>query len=110
MLIHVPCPTCRLRLATWAGRASGIRGYGAMSVPERTDSTGERGTVLGGKYRVERVLGTGGMGSVLLARHEALDQLVAIKVLGKEALKQPAYFVRLTREARATAKLESEHV
>ena len=35
------------------------------------------GSLLGGKYRVSRVLGRGGMGTVLLARHEELDQLFA---------------------------------
>ena len=45
------------------------------------------GDVLAGKYRVERVLGQGGMGYVVAARHLTLDQRVAIKFLPKKALK-----------------------
>jgi serine/threonine-protein kinase len=59
---------------------------------------------------VARLIQRGGMGTVLLAHHEELDQRVAIKVLGNDFTQNPEIVARFTREARAAAKLESEHV
>ena len=67
------------------------------------------GDLLAGKYRVERVLGVGGMGVVVAARHEQLEQLVAIKFVREEALGNPEAVERFLREARAAVKLKSEH-
>src|SRR5215472_12804223 len=67
-------------------------------------------SLIAGKYRVKRQLGRGGMGVVLLAHHEALDQRVAIKLLPPELAKNADIVVRFAREARAAAKLQSEHV
>ena len=67
------------------------------------------GELLAGKYRVERLLGVGGMGIVVAARHEQLDQLVAIKFVRDEALGNAESVERFIREARAAAKLKSEH-
>ncbi len=66
--------------------------------------------MLAGKYRVERVLGAGGMGVVVAARHVELDQLVAIKFVRDEALASEDAVQRFLREARAAVKLKSEHV
>jgi serine/threonine protein kinase len=68
------------------------------------------GTVLGGKYVVEGILGRGGMGVVVAARHRALDQRVAIKCLLPHALTLADVVERFAREARAAAKIEGEHV
>jgi serine/threonine-protein kinase len=68
------------------------------------------GDVLAGKYRVERVLGSGGMGYVIAARHIALDQLVAMKFLRKGALDNTEAGTRFLREAKAVVKLRNEHV
>ena len=68
------------------------------------------GDLLAGKYRVERVLGAGGMGIVVAARHVELDQLVAIKFVREEALDNEQGIQRFLREARAAVKLKSEHV
>jgi serine/threonine-protein kinase len=70
----------------------------------------DSGQLLAGKYRVERVIGEGGMGTVLAARHELLDVAVAVKVLSAELTHQPAIIARFLREARAVARLKSEHV
>ena len=63
-----------------------------------------------GKYRVESVLGKGGMGIVVGARHETLNHRVAIKILSSTGRAQPTALARFLREARATMELKSEHV
>src|SRR5262245_45513269 len=68
------------------------------------------GDVLGGKFRVERVIGTGGMGTVVAAMHLQLDQRVALKFLHAEAARDQGIVARFQREARAAAKIRSEHV
>jgi serine/threonine-protein kinase len=68
------------------------------------------GQLIAGKYRPVRVIGEGGMGTVLAARHEILDIPVAIKVLSAEFTKQANTTARFLREARAVARLKSEHV
>ena len=52
-------------------------------MPENIEASAgvSQGTILAGKYRVERVLGVGGMGVVVAARHLDLDERVAIKFL-----------------------------
>jgi serine/threonine-protein kinase len=67
------------------------------------------GDLLAGKYRVERILGEGGMGVVVAAHHELLDQHVAVKLLYQDIADREAQS-RLLFEARACAKLQSEHV
>jgi serine/threonine-protein kinase len=68
------------------------------------------GAMLGGKYRVERVLGQGGMGVVVEATHVGLMQRVAIKFLRAEAKAITGALDRFVREARAAAGIRSEHV
>jgi eukaryotic-like serine/threonine-protein kinase len=68
------------------------------------------GDVLAGKYRVERVLGRGGMGVVVAASHLTLRQPVAIKFLIPGSLGQSKLAMRLVREARAAAALKGDHV
>jgi serine/threonine protein kinase len=68
------------------------------------------GQILAGKYRVERQIGRGGMGIVLAATHLQLEHLVAIKVLRRDLLEDDKALGRLLSEARAAAKIRSEHV
>ena len=68
------------------------------------------GAVLDGKYRVERVLGAGGMGVVVAATHMRLAQRVAIKFLLPHAVEDEHTVARFAREARALARLDSEHI
>jgi serine/threonine protein kinase len=68
------------------------------------------GEVIDGKYRIERLIGAGGMGLVMGAHDVALDRPVAIKFLhGLNSTTLEANS-RFKREARAMAKLHSEHV
>src|ERR1019366_5493671 len=68
------------------------------------------GEILAGKFRVERVLGQGGMGVVVAAYHLQLDEKVALKFLLPEALGNAEAVARFVREARAAVKIKSEHV
>src|SRR6187402_737945 len=68
------------------------------------------GTVVADKYRLERVLGRGGMGMVVEARHVQLGTLFALKFLYSSILANVSLMERFLREARATAALKSEHV
>ena len=70
----------------------------------------EIGQLLLGKYRVESVLGQGGMGIVVAARHVDLGKRVAIKKLLPQALEYPGACERFVREARSAARLEGEHI
>jgi serine/threonine protein kinase len=69
-----------------------------------------RDAILAGKYRVERPIGEGGCGRVVAARHVALDQVVAIKLLKRGVLPGGEAVGRFLREARVVARLRSEHV
>src|SRR5215471_19269613 len=68
------------------------------------------GETLAGKYRIERELGTGGMGRVVAAKHLVLDQMVALKFIRPGALEGDEAVRRFLREARAAARLKSEHI
>ncbi len=70
----------------------------------------EPGTILAGKYRVDGILGKGGMGVVVAATHLALEQRVALKFLLPAALESEEATERFAREARAAVRLRSEHV
>ena len=78
---------------------------------ERHDAAGVcEGDILAGKYRVEKILGSGGMGVVVAAHHVHLDQRVALKFLLPEALNNPEAVARFAREGRAAVKIKSEHI
>jgi eukaryotic-like serine/threonine-protein kinase len=68
------------------------------------------GTLLAGKYRVDRVIGRGGMGLVVAARHIALNERVALKFLLPEFAAHPEAATRFLREAQAAVRIKSEHV
>jgi serine/threonine protein kinase len=68
------------------------------------------GDVLAGKYRVDKILGIGGMGMVVQAINLDLDQKVALKFMLPQALESPEASARFLREARAAGKLTGEHI
>ncbi len=88
-----------------------------MPPTKAADSSGELtwqverliGTDLDGRYRIESLLGKGGMGAVLRARHTFMDQAVAVKVLRPTLARDPNAARRFVREARGTLKVESDH-
>jgi serine/threonine-protein kinase len=80
-----------------------------MQTPEELPPV-KPGEILAGKYRVERVLGAGGMGVVVAAMHMELDRRVALKFLLPAALANAVAVGRFAQEARAVVRLKSEHV
>jgi eukaryotic-like serine/threonine-protein kinase len=66
--------------------------------------------MLFGKFRIERIVGSGSMGVVLQATDVPLDRKVAVKVLSPERAHSEEAKKRFLREARAAARLSSEHV
>src|SRR5215204_4397964 len=66
--------------------------------------------LLAGKYRVDRVIGRGGMGVVVAATHIYLNQPVALKFLLPDVEHNHEVVVRFVREARASAQLRGQHV
>jgi serine/threonine-protein kinase len=68
------------------------------------------GEVIGGKYEIIRLIGTGGVGFVVSARHVGFDDLVALKFLRPEFATHAEAVTRFTIEARASFKIKSEHV
>jgi serine/threonine-protein kinase len=68
------------------------------------------GAVLVGKYRLEQIIGVGGMGSVWLATHMGLNQQIALKLVSATFAKSSDALKRFDTEAKAAAKIKSRHV
>ena len=68
------------------------------------------GDIIVGKYEVTRVLGKGGMGLVVAARHVELDGLVALKFLLPEVRERPGISARFAQEGRTGTRIKNEHV
>jgi eukaryotic-like serine/threonine-protein kinase len=70
----------------------------------------EPGQLVDGKYRVERLLGKGGMGAVFEGYHTLVDRRVAIKVLLPSTNSSGNAAARFEREVRATGRIGSDHI
>src|SRR5262252_3222296 len=68
------------------------------------------GDLINGKYRLVRLIGDGGMGSVFEARHEHLGTAVALKFLHPELAKRQQLVQRFVQEAQLSATIRSNHV
>lgn len=68
------------------------------------------GAIIGGKYRLDRTLARGGMGSVWSAHHTQLGSAVAVKFMDPRFASSQIFRARFEREARAAAGLQSPHV
>ncbi|MFO0659447.1 MAG: protein kinase [Polyangiaceae bacterium] len=68
------------------------------------------GELVHGKYRIVRLIGDGGMGSIYEARHEVLGTLVALKFLHPELSRRQGLVMRFMQEARVSATLRSPHI
>jgi serine/threonine protein kinase len=68
------------------------------------------GQVLDEKYRLERLLGRGGMGSVYLATHLGTERYVALKLITPQFMRNEEFVARFKREARAAGRLRHPNV
>src|SRR5438105_2878668 len=68
------------------------------------------GQVLDEKYRLERLLGQGGMGAVFLATHLGTDRYVALKLIAPQFMQNQEFVERFKREARAAGRLRHPNV
>lgn len=68
------------------------------------------GDIIADKYRVEEVLGVGGMAFVVAVTHVELGERFALKFLNRDLLEEPNVVDRFTQEARAACRIRSEHV
>ncbi|MDI1477132.1 serine/threonine-protein kinase [Polyangium sp. y55x31] len=68
------------------------------------------GLVIAGRYRIVKQLGEGGVGAVYLVQHVHTDERLALKVLHNETLSDPSTIERFRTEARAPARIDSDHI
>ena len=73
-------------------------------------ATVEPGTVVGGRYELERPIGAGGMAKVWLAHDRLLDRRVAVKILAERYASDPGFVERFRREASAAAGLSHRNI
>jgi len=85
-------------------------GLVALAQEDITEMPFLPGEIIAGKYEAQKLLGSGGMGYVVAALHVELGEKVALKFLRPEALAIPELVERFAREARAAAKIRSEHI
>jgi serine/threonine-protein kinase len=78
--------------------------------PARQSAEDLLGTVLEGAYRIERLVGEGGMGAVYEAAHLRLGTRVAVKVMARELAANPEALARFHREALVTSGLGHPHI
>ena len=74
------------------------------------DSDHYAGQVLDEKYRLERLLGRGGMGAVYLATHLGTERYVALKLITPQFMRNEEFVARFKREARAAGRLRHPNV
>lgn len=82
----------------------------AQSTHGQLEGVPAPGEIVADKYQVEEIVGVGGMGVVVAARHVQLGQRVAIKILRAGATNRAEATARFLREGRAAAGLVSDHV
>ena len=96
------CPECRNAIED-AARFCPHCGAASAAVQENVDPW--VGQVVNGKFRIEALVGQGGMGRVYRAKHLTLDKPVVLKMLHKDFSTDPQVVQRFQREARAASRL-----
>jgi serine/threonine-protein kinase len=78
--------------------------------PSSFDPASRIGTVVAGKYRIERLLGAGGMGAVFEAVHTGVQRRFAVKVMTADPTRSPEAVRRFTQEAQAAGLIGHPHI
>jgi serine/threonine-protein kinase len=81
-----------------------------MAISATQDGPELIGEIVGERYRIDQVVGAGGMATVYEAFDQTLERPVAVKVMRREVVKEPDQLERFRREARAAAKLSHAHI
>jgi serine/threonine-protein kinase len=98
------CPRCNLRYPDSSTTCF-------LDAAELVDVPDPRlGSVLGGRYLIERVLAEGGMGVVYVARHRLVDRPCAIKIMGASHGRNKVVRERFRREAKSTQQLSHPNI
>lgn len=92
------------------GGASQSQSKSASTPRGQRRFTMDVGDIVDGKYKIEAVIGRGGMGVVVAAQHMQLKETVALKFLLAQAEDEDEFRSRFLREAQVSAKLRGEHV
>ena len=104
--MRMVCPACNLTFEPSVYVCSAC-GTGLLEMPDTPLLTGQ---LLDGRYDIEGVVGTGGMGTVYRARQRGMERAVAIKVLHAHYAHQPRAVKRFFREAQAASRLVHPNV
>ena len=102
------CPLCEANTVATVCATHGVPTVRADILEE--DEVLPLGVVINQRYRVDRLLGKGGMGSVVLATQLGMDRQVAVKTLNKDMTGTPEFVKRFYREAKAMVQMEHPNV
>ena len=81
-----------------------------LAPPKPADKAAQAEALLDGRYRIDRLLGEGGMGAVYLASHVGLGRQVAIKFLHADLISREEFVGRFYREAQAAAAIRHKNI
>ncbi len=110
MLIVFHCAQCHSRLEIEASNAGTRIPCPACNAPVEVPAAAVGpGTTVGG-FRIERLIGEGGMGRVFLARQLSMDRWVALKILPSAMAADEGVVERFLQEVRLSAKLDHAHL
>ena len=105
------CPVCQREYPANAVQCADDGVPLVAMVTDHASRTGDLvGQIIEGRYKIERVVGKGGMGTVYACRHVVVGKIAAIKVLQAGADKSEAVLQRFVREAQTANLLKSRHI
>jgi CheY-like chemotaxis protein len=99
-------PVALARIRKELGIRHAVQAEAAPSIEPRNPAQAVPGTVLGGRYRLDSLIGGGSFGTVFRARHLELDREVAVKVLVTSAGTDPEALARFRREGASACRVQ----